>query len=271
VNRYGALYSYQITAGAGLAAEYLHTYARDPSRAVHVDSLNVRGTAAVGETFVVGASTGIYQTDLITSHRFISWGGNAEGSIGRVTLAAGVSQDVLTDTAQLIENGIRVLTARASVSFPIYDRLSFYSGYASKDYSDSNHANDVTLTPSYVLLTGNPNLRIGYSFRYLDYERQSGGGYFDPQNFTSHSVVVFYKQEIGPFHLALDPYSGIQSFERYGIHTNGNFFGGINGVVGWNINRRVTADLSGEFGNFALGSTSGYQYYTINGRITFSF
>jgi hypothetical protein len=83
--------------------------------------------------------------------------------------------------------------------------------------------------------------------------------------------VVSYNHEIGPFHLALDPYCGIQSFDRYGIHTNGDFFGSVNADVGWKISRSVTADVSGEFGNYALGSASGYEYYLVNGRISFSF
>ncbi|MGD0584889.1 MAG: tetratricopeptide repeat protein [Oryzomonas sp.] len=70
VNRYGALYTYQMAPGTEMGAEYLHTYARDPTRAVNMDSLNIQGTATTGGGYVFGATAGLHQIDAPTDrHR----------------------------------------------------------------------------------------------------------------------------------------------------------------------------------------------------------
>jgi hypothetical protein len=55
---------------------------------------------------------------------------------------------------------------------------------------DDNNSNDLLLSLRYALRRENPGINTGYRFRYLDFNRQSLGGYFDPEGFLSHQLYL---------------------------------------------------------------------------------
>jgi hypothetical protein len=123
----------------------------------------------------------------------------------------------------------------------------------------------------YTLLTGNPHLRVGYRFRYLNFERQSRSGYFDPNDFMSHQIFVACSAETGRLYGYLEPYGGLQSFRRNGVRSNDDLFGGVSGTVGYRVTNNLRAEFNGEFGNYALQTAAGFEYYQIGGRLLISF
>jgi hypothetical protein len=122
------------------------------------------------------------------------------------------------------------------------------------------------LSPVYTLYPKNPRINLGYRFRYLNFNRQSGSGYFDPNDFMANQIFISLNFEHDKFYLYLEPYGGYQSFRRYGDNNTG-FFGGGSGVFGFNLSKNVLLEASAEGGNYALGAAAGFNYYLVGFRL----
>ena len=181
-----------------------------------------------------------------------------------VTVMSGV------DPTQSGEITSALSSAGISASQRITQRFTLFGGYSWRDYSDDNSAHDLLIAPSYTLYTGDPTVRTGYRFRYLNFDRQSFGGYFDPNDFISHQLFVSVDWQLDRIFLYAEPYGGFQSFDRYGDHTD-DIFGGFSGTLGYRFTKRLTGEVNGELGNYALGATSGFEYYSVGTRFAYSF
>ncbi len=180
----------------------------------------------------------------------------AWGSVG-----VSLSRDLMTDTAQIIENKI-VRTAEAlSLVQNLTQRTSLSENYSHASYSDSNHADDIQVGVRQAIIPS-PRIAAGYRFRYLSFERQSNGGYFDPQYFTSHLIFVSLSKAEGGLHASLDPYFGLQSFHRNGEYNSHGFFG-VNAAAGWTMKKCTSFEVTGEGGNYAGGTTAGFNYFLL--------
>jgi len=268
-DRYGLSYTYQEPSWS-VSAQYLRSDDRDPSRSNDVNSYLVGGYTRVGGRFGLGAGVGAHVVDNSDTDTIMTWRLNADADVGKGGVGVGVRKELYIDTAELVEKRIRVLAVNAYASQRLTERFSLYGGYTWRDYSDDNRSHDLTISPSYTLYSKNPVVRTGYRFRYLDFERQSRGGYFDPDNFISHQVFVSLDWKKDRFSVYLEPYGGHQSFDRNNNHT-ADLFGGINGTVGYRIMKGLIAEVNGEFGNYAVGATAGYEYYLIGTRLAYSF
>ncbi|AJE03445.1 tetratricopeptide repeat protein [Geobacter pickeringii] len=270
-NRYGVSYTYQEP-GWSASAQYAHANSRDLSRHNSANSFAAGGYYRLLPWLGVGGGGGIHLVDDSATNTILTWRLNADAEVGRGSVGVGVRKEALTDTAELVEKRIRVLTTNVFASQRLTDRIFLYGSYSYRDYSDSNHAHDVVIAPSYTLLAGNPLLRTGYRFRYLDFERQSRGGYFDPNNFMSHQIFVTLDWKKDRFAVYLEPYGGFQSFDRNNAHTD-DLFGGITGTVSYRLTNHFSAEVNGEFGNYALGAgtTTGFEYFLVGTRLAYSF
>ncbi len=270
-NRYGVSYTYQEP-GWSASAQYAHADSHDPSRHNNAHTLAAGGYYRLLSWLGIGGGGGIHIVDDSTTNTILTWRLNADAEVGRGSIGFGVRKEALTDTAELVEKRIRVLATSLSASQRLTDRIFLYGSYSYRDYSDSNHAHDAVIAPSYTLLTGNPFLRTGYRFRYLDFERQSRGGYFDPNNFMAHQIFLSLDWKRERLAVYLEPYGGFQSFDRYGDHTD-DLFGGITGTVSYRLTNHFTAEVNGEFGNYALGAgtATGFEYFLVGTRLGYSF
>jgi hypothetical protein len=178
-----------------------------------------------------------------------------------------LSSEPLTDTAELIEKHIRVAAARAYLSRGLINRLFLYGSYGYAYYSDSNKYHDFLLSPRYVLLQENPRLNIGYRFRYLDFDHQSFGGYFDPSHFLSHQIFLNASFEAGKYFGFAEAFAGQQSYTRYDVGHNDSIYGGT-ANIGYNLTQNVSVEVNGEAGNYALQSTSGFRSYLYGVRLS---
>ena len=61
------------------------------------------------------------------------------------------SREVLSATAELIQNRIRMTTVGLNITQPITDRFSVSGDYQYKNFSDSNHASDLQLASQYAI------------------------------------------------------------------------------------------------------------------------
>jgi len=181
-----------------------------------------------------------------------------------------VYREALLDTAELIDNAIRVNGAEVYLSKALDDRNTIFGIYGHRSYSNDNDADDVRVGIRHVLDYENPRVTVGYAIRYLDFERQSLGGYFDPNNFISHQLFARMEYRDGKSTYYLDPYAGFQSFDRYDESTN-EFYGG--GSIRWRYQwmPKLYSELSAEAGNYSMEQASGYNYYMLGARLNFSF
>ena len=247
-----------------------HVDARDNTRAARSNQLFVTGQGKITDQLTAGAGAGVTSSDGSSGHTFATWLATAALSIPRGSLGAGVSREALSDTAELIENGIRVTSARLSLTQQITERFSVATEYSYLDYSDDNRANSIQLTASYLVFTQAPRVSAGYRVRYMNYDHQTRNGYFDPNDFLSNQIFASLYLEPRPFSFFIAPYVGHQLYRRYGQDKD-EFIYGLNGNIGWQVNRWLYSEVYGDFGNSALATTSGYDSFQVGGRLALSF
>jgi tetratricopeptide (TPR) repeat protein len=249
---------------------YRHTDAKDNVRDNRAEDLFFKAYSKVTESIGIGGGLGLLQFANDNTTNFLTWNIKADINILNGVVGTSLAREGFTDTAQLIENKIRFTNASFYISQGLTDRLSLYGSYSYRDYSDNNSANDFLFSPSYILYIKKPVIKSGYRFRYLDFERQSGSGYFDPSDFISHQVFVSLYLEREKFYCYLEPYAGYQSFKRNGKKTD-DFFGGGYGTFGYGISENASFEMNAEGGNYALGTAAGWEYYLIGLRLVIYF
>jgi tetratricopeptide (TPR) repeat protein len=245
---------------------YRYTDAEDNSRDAKAQDVSLRTYSKIAESFGIGGGIGLSRVSDGNDTNFSTWHFRTDLNVLKGTIGASVTKDTFTDIAELIENNIRVLNTTFFISQSLTDRLSFYSSYSYRDYSDSNNANDFQFSTSYAFFTPNPIVNTGYRFRYLDFNRQSRNGYFDPDDFMSHQLFISLYFETETFYGYFEPFAGHQSYRRYG-EKNDDIIGGGYGHIGLNLSRRIAFEVSGEGGNYALGTAGGWNYYMVGFRL----
>ncbi len=247
---------------------YRLTDAEDPARRKKAEDVSLTSHAQMGR-IGTGAGIGISRMDggngnVLTGHL------GADASMGWGTIGVGVSKEALSDTAQLIENRITRTSESLSLSENVSPRLTFFESYTRSDYSDSNSADDLRFGVKYAVSRTFPKIATGYRFRYWNFSHQSGGGYFDPEGFTSHLVFVSLYMEKNALYAYLEPYVGLQSFTRYGEYTSKSFYGAV-ASAGWTMKKCTAFEINSEGGNYAGGAVSGFNYYQVGFRLRMYF
>jgi len=238
---------------------YTRSDLRDATRNNSADELRARARTRRGR-LTLGAVAGLYRPATADHSSFLTWGVNADMAMSKGSLGGGLSGSAMTDTAELVENGVRYTEAEAHIERDLAAGLSVYGALNLDRYSDSNSSVGLLVAPRYALYGPNPSIALTYRFRYLDFEKQSGGGYFDPGSFTAHQAVARIAYERGRFYSFIEPYYGYQSFVRGGVDTGDRFSGG-SALVGYNLRRGLSIEATIEGGNYAVGTAAGFKYY----------
>lgn len=246
-----------------VALQFRETHAKDKTRDHQSEEFSFRANSKPFESLGVDGGFGIVQLRHRKTDHYLTGNLNVKIDFFNGAIGAGVSRSVLVDTAQLIENGIRVTQAGFQITQNIGDEVSLYGGYSYRVYSDRNHSHDFQLAPRYILLLKDPKLTLGYRLRYLDFDRQTRKGYFDPDHFLSHQLLATLGFEGEGYSLFLEPYGGYQSFRRYGDRNHDVIVGGT-GLFRYRIGKKVELELATEAGNNALETASGFKYYQIS-------
>lgn len=245
---------------------YRYIDAKDNLRDTKAQDVSLRTYSKIAKTVGLGGGIGLSHVSNNNDTDFLTWHLRADLNVFKGTIGGSITRDTFTDIAELIDNKIRVLNTTFFISQQLIDRLSIYSSYSYRDYSDSNNASDFQLSTSYAFFKPNPTLNVGYRFRYLDFNRQSRNGYFDPDDFMSHQLFISMYFETKRFYGYFEPFVGHQSYRRYG-EKNDDIIGGGYGLIGMNLSRRMSFELLGEGGNYALGTAGGWNYYMVGFRL----
>jgi len=247
---------------------YRHTAAKGWLYNNRAEEVSLGVYKKVSDTIGIGVGTGLADLHNSTTHNFITGHINAdidflEGSVGVM-----FSREVMTDTAEIIDNKIKINNLGLNIVQRLTDRWSIYGSYNYKDYSDNNFSHDFQITPKYLILNGNPGVSIGYTLRYLTFDRQTYHGYFDPENFLSNQLTLYFNYVKDKFYIYLEPYGGYQGYKRYGDSKH-EVFGGGSGILGYKISKSFSMEFNGEGGNYAggAGATAGWKYYILGFRI----
>ncbi|HEV8726425.1 MAG TPA: tetratricopeptide repeat protein [Candidatus Binatia bacterium] len=248
---------------------FRHTDANDPTRDNRAEDLLFKIYSRLTDQF--GAGAGIGFTQLADRHTsdFLAGHIRFDGKLFAGTAGVNVTREVLSDTAELIENRIRMTNVGLYVSQPLTERFSVYGGYNYKSFSDGNHANDLQLTTQYAIYLA-PKIMIGHRFRLLDFHEQSGSGFFDPNNYIANRAFasVYYENRL--LYTYLEGYVGYQTFRRNQVATDSFIHGGA-GSVGIKPIANLAIEVNVEGGNFAAGSTAGFNYFIVGPRVLYRF
>jgi tetratricopeptide (TPR) repeat protein len=235
---------------------YRQTNAQDPVQHKWSEELWLKDRFHAGG-FDASLGAGLYRpgdretfaTGFVLAKRGLGW-----GSVG-----VGASSEALAETAQLIEGKIRRTAGALSFSQDLAGDLTFSENYVRSIYSDDNNADDVLATAKKGLLRSVLQLDAEYRFRYLDFKRQSLGGYFDPENFTSHRFLVPLKAEWGRFQVNLEPSFGYMSYTRYGAKVRFVFTTAIASAE-WKLKNCMSLEINASGGNYAAAAATGFAY-----------
>ncbi len=267
VNRYSASYGFPAWNGNNVFS-YVHTEAHDyATRRNSSDMFSGETRVPMNRGLSVGAGLGVIRYENDSSSDFLLGHVKADAELPWGSVGVALAREPLNETAELIEKRIRFTAARAYFSRSLAGRLSFYGGYRYADYSDNNDSHDLLLSLRYALVQENPRTNIGYRLRYLDFNRQSFGGYFDPNRFLSHQAFTNTSFESGRYFGFAELFVGQQSFTRYGAGHNDVIYGGA-ANIGYKLTKSVSVEANAEGGNYALQTVTGFRSFLYGIRLS---
>ena len=268
LNRYSLAGSFWM-GNQRYGADYRHTDAKDPSRNNRGEDFLVTVYSRLTDRFSAGAGLGFTQLADRHTSNFPTGNFRVDAKLFGGSAGANVTREVLTDTAELIENRIRMTNVGLYITQPLTERLSTHAGYRYRSFSDGNHANELQLVTQYAIFLA-PRIMIGHRFRLLDFHKQSGSGYFDPNNYIANRAFSSLYYENRLFYTYLEAYVGYQTFRRNGFAGDDLIHGGA-GSVGIKPISNLAIEVNVEGGNFAAGATSGFNYFIVGPRLVYRF
>jgi len=265
---------YSLTSGFWLGDQKLgfsfrHTEAADKTRSNRAEDLSLKTYARLTDR--ISADLGLGVSVLRDRHTssFSSGHVRLDARVFGGTVGANITREVVSDTAELIENRIRLTAIGVNFNQPITDRVSVSGNYQYKDFSDGNHANDLQLVSQYAVYLS-PRIVVGHRFRLLDFLKQSRSGFFDPNNYIANRAFASLYYENRFFYTYLEGYIGYQTFRRNRVASDDTVHGGT-GSIGIKPMANLAIEVNIEGGNFAAGSTSGFNYLVIGPRVLYRF
>lgn len=249
--------------------DYRHTDATDSTRDNRAEDFLIKVYSRLTDRFSAGAGVGFTQLGDHHPSNFPVGHVRLDAKLLAGSAGVNVTREILTDTAELIENGIRMTNVGMYITQPITERISVHGGYHYKSFSDGNHANDLQLSSHYTIFFA-PRITVGYRFRLLDFHKQSGSGYFDPNNYIANRAFgsLYYENRL--FYTYLETYLGYQTFRRNGVAGDEMIHGGASSI-GIKPLPNLLLEVNAEGGNFSAGATSGFNYFIIGPRIIYKF
>lgn len=241
-----------------IGAFFRHTEANDDLRYKRAEEASLRAYTNINETFGIGGNLGLAHFSRGGSSTYPTGELRLDAAFAGARIGVNITREALTDSAELIENGIRATFAGVQWTQNITDRLSFVSAYRYGTISDSNHLHDGRLTSQYIVWM-NPKISVGHRFRYVNFQRQSGGGYFDPNDYYSNRGFVSLYMEREKFYSFAELFAGQQAFKRNGVASKDPVYGG-SASLGFKPTRALAFEFSVEGGQLAAATSSGSGY-----------
>ena len=268
LNRYSLAGSFWV-GNQKYGVDYRHTDAEDRFRDNRGEEFLASVYSRLTDRFSAGAGLGFTQVADDHTSNFPTGHLRVDAKLFGGSAGVNVAREVVTDTAELIENRIRMTNVGLYITQPLTDRLSTHAGYRYRSFSDGNHANELQLVTQYAIWLA-PRISIGHRFRLLDFHKQSGSGYFDPNNYIANRAFasIYYEHEL--FYTYVDSFLGYETFRRNGVASDNFIYGGT-GSLGVKPTTNLAVEVNVEGGQFSAGSASGFNYFIIGPRLRYRF
>jgi tetratricopeptide (TPR) repeat protein len=254
-----------------LATSLRHTEANDDNLYKTAQEFSFKAYTHLNESLGAGGGVGFAHFGRGNSSTFPTGELRLDAAVPGGKLGASFAREVLTDSAALIANEIKATVAALQWSQSLTDRFSLTGVYRYRSFSDSNHAHEAQATSQYTLWL-KPKISIGHRFRYVNYQRQSGAGYFDPNDYYSNRGFISLYVEREQFYGFADFFVGQQAFKRNGVASKDPVYGG-SASLGIKPLRRLAVEFNIEGGQLASGTSAGpgYTYLILGPRLVIRF
>ena len=268
VDRYNLAATYWV-GNQKLGMDYRHTEASDPTRANRAEDFSAKLYSRLSDVVSAGVAIGFSQVADRHTSTFPTGQLRIDAKLFDGSIGTGVTREVLSDTAELVQNRIRMTVGSFNLQQNLTDRLSVQGRYNYKSLSDGNHANELQLATQYSVYL-KPRVVIGHRFRLLDFQKQTGSGYFDPNNYIANRGFTSLYFDNRTYYAYVEGYLGYETFRRNGIASD-NFIHGGSGSIGIKPLENLSLEINVEGGNFAAGSASGFSYFNAGPRVVYRF
>ncbi|MCX7974897.1 MAG: hypothetical protein N3B16_10430 [Candidatus Aminicenantes bacterium] len=248
---------------------YRHRQAKDRLRQLQSNDLSITSYARPKDFWGISGAVGCLQFGESQVYNYLTFNLKTDFLISRTKFSLRIAREGFTETAVLIKNKIRFINISSNLSQQLSERLSFFTSFSHRDYSDKNKANEFQVALAYHLNIYQPSFDLGCRIRYLNFERQSFSGYFDPKNYLSSQIYTTLYAESLRFYFYFEPYSGYQTYYRYEQRIN-NWLAGAILNLGWRPLKNLFLAIHAESGNLALATPPGWRYYLLGLRLFIS-
>lgn len=255
---------------ARLGLSFRHFDARDNARHADAREASLSAFSRVTESAGFHASAGFHESRAGLTGEFFTGSARLELLMPRGNAAASASREILTDTAQLVGNSVRVSAFQISLSQYLGCGVTADGSYGYREYSDDNRSKDLSLSVRHAFDVKAPFVSAGYRFRFRDFSRETGSGYFDPSNYISHQLFLALSHDGKRVVAYMEPYVGHEEFDRRGTKTS-QWIGGGSGSLGVKIREGWILEGNVEGGSNSSGAAAGFDYYQAGVRIRATF
>lgn len=252
---------------SSLSLRWREVEAQDPSRRQALTMLEGEGAWRLDDRWKLSSRLTVAEGE--NAQR----GGAQLGLVGRAGHWNGqlvVEHGPRRDTAIVLQNKINRTSWLGKAGYVVNDRIRFDATLRREDYSDNNAMTGFDTDARFALKPSQPRVAIGLKREQRAFERQSGGGYFDPDLSRTDKFLLEYQRFADKLDTSLELFYGSQLIERAG-NVAGNPVAGGSANVAYRFGDRREFGLSAEGGDFALGREGAYRYYTVSGRVTANF
>ena len=214
-----------------------------------------------------GPTTGSYNvTDWGLAYRFPAgktWGGWVSAR-----------REPYRYSVPLIENRIVVDAFSAGASGRVGDDWFVFAEATAWDTSDDNTRLSANLAANRSWESGAHTFQAGAVTRWLDWRKDTNGGYFDPSNFVSlggtlHAFGPASADKKVDYDVNLEV--GLQSFDFMGAHTSQDPYYLLSARVGWQVTAAARLECFAEGGSYASQGSDNWRYTRFGARLVWRF
>lgn len=181
-----------------------------------------------------------------------------------------LSRELFYELPTALANDIVRLEHDFFLHYQATDRWNFNLEINSTDYSDDNHSTDGMVSALYTFYFGPPKLAIGAKLESLAFDRQSDGGYFDPDRMTTNKLLFSISKHKQRFSANLELFAGSQTISVFNTTQTNQIAGGY-GALRYHLFKQAMIEFTWEGGHYALGRPFAYRYnlFTLKGYLYF--
>lgn len=181
-------------------------------------------------------------------------------NLPQLWLSLSVVRELVDDSPYALENGILRESQELALNYQISDRWGLRLNGKNTDYSDDNHSLDASVMALYNFYFGPPKMSVGLKREVLAFDRQAGGGYFDPDQVMTNKLLLVISKSQDRFSAFLELFAGTETIERFGGQEENEIIGGY-ASFRFQFMEHAQLELIWEGANLAYGEPNAYRYY----------